>query len=94
MSTPAVAEQPAIRYLSRDAAASYTGLGNSTLNNLACAGQGPKYIRLGGRILYDRADLDEWLLSFKVDPSTRVNGDAPAPVKTNRGGGVKRKGGK
>ena len=76
------------RYYSREESAEYCGLGLSTLNNLACAGQGPKYIKAFGRVLYDVADLDEWLQSMKVDPSTRRPSApvAPAPaVRRGRG---------
>jgi hypothetical protein len=76
------------RYYSREEAAEYCGLGLSTLNNLACAGQGPQYIKAFGRVLYDVADLDAWLQSMKVDPSTRrsVALATPAPaVKRGRG---------
>jgi predicted DNA-binding transcriptional regulator AlpA len=78
------------RYLSREEAARYTGLGHSTLNNLACAGKGPLYIKSFGRVMYDVADLDAWLQSMKVDPTTRV--DAPAPAKKTNGRQPSRKG--
>lgn len=76
------------RYLSREEAAEYCGLGVSTLNNLACAGEGPLYIKTFGRVIYDVADLDTWLQSMKVDPATRRASalEQPAPaVKRGRG---------
>ena len=76
------------KYLSREQAAEYCGLGLSTLNNLACAGEGPHYIKAFGRVLYDVTDLDAWLASMKVDPASRKKAatESPAPaVKRGRG---------
>jgi len=74
------------RYLNREEAANYCGLGLSTLNNFACAGEGPLYIKISGRVLYAIEDLDSWLLSLKVDPATRRKQEpAPDPAKKGRG---------
>lgn len=44
------------------AAAEYVGLSPSTLEKKRLSGDGPKFIRLGGRAVgYDIADLDAWL---------------------------------
>ena len=43
------------------AAARYLGLSPSTLNKLRLTGLGPKFIKLGRRVVYDPADLDAWL---------------------------------
>lgn len=32
-----------------------------TLAKWRCYGQGPRYVRVGRSILYDRADVDAWL---------------------------------
>ncbi len=74
------------RYLSREEAAEYCGLGLSTLNNLACAGEGPLYIKTFGRVIYDVADLDAWLQSMKVNPSTRRASASVAPAPAVRRG--------
>jgi predicted DNA-binding transcriptional regulator AlpA len=42
-------------------AADYIGLSISTLAKWRITGFGPRYIKAGARVLYDRADLDEWL---------------------------------
>lgn len=50
-----------------------SGVGSyATLLTLACTGGGPRYEKVGGRVFYFRADLDEWLASRTriVEPST------------------------
>ena len=43
-------------------AAHYLGLAQSTLNKLRCTGGGPKFAKIGTRVVvYDPRDLDEWL---------------------------------
>jgi len=41
--------------------ADYIGVTISTLAKWRMTGFGPRYIKAGARVLYDRADLDEWL---------------------------------
>jgi predicted DNA-binding transcriptional regulator AlpA len=48
------------------AAAEYCQIAKSTLDKLRVYGGGPIFIRVGKRIIYDRADLDTWLLDRKV----------------------------
>lgn len=71
------------RYLSAKESARYCGLGLSTLNNLAWLNKGPKYIKVFGRKLFDRRDLDEWLQSMKVDPN--LNRPQPPSSDFSRG---------
>ncbi|MGO6898741.1 helix-turn-helix transcriptional regulator [Rhizobium ruizarguesonis] len=52
-------------------AAEYLNLSVSTLNKLRLTGDGPSYIKLGKSVVYDPADLDEWL-SSKRRRSTSV----------------------
>ena len=42
-------------------AADYVRLAMSTLNALRTAGRGPRFIKLGRKVLYDTKDLDTWL---------------------------------
>ena len=50
------------RILRTPAAATYVGLSESTLEKKRLSGDGPKFIRLGGRAVgYDIRDLDAWL---------------------------------
>jgi predicted DNA-binding transcriptional regulator AlpA len=54
----AVATTP--RYLRTPDAALHLGLSARTLEKHRCFGTGPVYRKLGGRIVYALADLDEW----------------------------------
>lgn len=42
-------------------ASTYTGSAASTLNKLRVRGGGPRFVKIGRRVLYDYADLDSWL---------------------------------
>lgn len=48
------------------AAAEYSNLSKSSLNKLRVYGGGPLYIKVGARVVYDRLDLDTWLIGKKV----------------------------
>ncbi len=61
------------RPLTVEEAATYTGLSPSTLNKLRVFGDGPVFLKLGRRVVYDTADLDAWLAS-KRRTSTSDNG--------------------
>ena len=54
------------RWLRTEAAADYTGHGKGTLDKLRTTGGGPRYVKRGTVVLYDRADLDRWLEERKV----------------------------
>lgn len=55
------------------AAAAYLGVEINLLRDWRYAGKGPNYVRLGYRTLrYDRTDLERFVASRKVKPSTRV----------------------
>ncbi len=56
--------------LDRANAALYTGFSIKTLAMHACAGTGPKFRKIGGRVFYRRDDLDTWLESFATVSST------------------------
>ena len=49
------------RYLDTKEAATYLGLSPSTLNRMRVTGDGPRYSKVGRRVIYDIADLDEWV---------------------------------
>jgi len=42
-------------------AAEYLGISASTLSKRRVDGNGPKYLKLGRRVVYDTRDLDAWL---------------------------------
>jgi len=59
--------------LSPSAAAAYSGYSESTLAKFRCFGQGPRYLKPSTRkILYRRADIDNWLAQFQQN-STAEN---------------------
>jgi hypothetical protein len=47
-------------------AAQYTNISKSSLDKLRVYGGGPLYIKVGARVIYDRLDLDTWLIDKKV----------------------------
>lgn len=57
----AVLAQAAADRMKVEAAAKYLGLSASTLNKMRGEGRGPRYMRLGSRIVYRRQDLDQYL---------------------------------
>ena len=58
MPEPSTAPFPKLRTLE---AATYCGSSASTFEKLRLTGGGPRYIKIGRRVVYDQADLDEWL---------------------------------
>lgn len=44
--------------LNRDAAAAELGLSRKTLDNWRSTGRGPRYLKLGSRVLYPRDELE------------------------------------
>ena len=47
--------------LSANEAARHLGVAVSTLAKMRCSGGSPRFFKLGARVCYSRADLDEWL---------------------------------
>ena len=56
-----VAPTAQTKYLNNREAAEYLGLSVRTMNRYRVTGDGPPYYRLGGRVRYVRAELDEWV---------------------------------
>jgi predicted DNA-binding transcriptional regulator AlpA len=50
-------------YLDVDQVAEYLRLSASNLNKRRVAGTGPRYSKLGRRVIYLRTDLDAWILA-------------------------------
>lgn len=46
----------------------------STLRYWRCAGIGPPYVKLGGRIKYDLPDVEDYVRANKRKPSVRAHG--------------------
>jgi predicted DNA-binding transcriptional regulator AlpA len=51
--------------LNVDRAAARVGLSVSTLNKMRLNGTGPRYAKLGRRVLYDIRDLEAWVAERK-----------------------------
>ena len=43
-----------------DDAAAFLGISSHTLNNWRVQGCGPTFLKIGGRVSYDRDDLRQW----------------------------------
>ena len=63
-----------VKVLNAEAAARFIGLSASTLAKLRLTGNGPIYCKLGRRVVYRPADLEQWLQSR----TTRDTSDADA----------------
>ncbi len=57
--------------LSVTEAAAYVPCGASTLNKLRVTGGGPRFIKIGSRVLYDQTDLDKWIEDHKIDSTSQ-----------------------
>lgn len=63
MSEKNVVPVQVVRWMTRVQEGAYTGYAPKTVANLASQDQGPAYRRFpGGRVLYDLADLDAWVM--------------------------------
>lgn len=62
------------RYLDTGAAAAYVGLSPSTLNRMRVEGGGPRYAKLGSRVVYDVHRLDAWTEAHKQRFAGRADG--------------------
>jgi predicted DNA-binding transcriptional regulator AlpA len=62
------------RFLNTREASLYTGVPVSTLRKYRMEDRGPKWTKPEGRVLYLKADLDEWLESGSRIPAVRVIG--------------------
>jgi predicted DNA-binding transcriptional regulator AlpA len=65
------------RLLSVPEAARSLGLSASTLNKLRLSGDGPLYMKLGRRVLYDLRDLEAWARERKRSHTSE------SPLKTS-----------
>lgn len=55
----------------------------ATLEKWRCTGQGPRFIRVGRKVLYRRTDIEAWLTSRTVT-HTQAEFAAPAPPPKRR----------
>jgi predicted DNA-binding transcriptional regulator AlpA len=68
------------RKVSAPEAAAYLGISASTLSKLRVFGGGPKFHKLGRRVVYDVRDLDGWF-EARQRSSTSDTRDAPTPSR-------------
>jgi len=64
----------------------YVGLSEHTLEKLRCIGGGPPYYKLGRkRVVYDPADLDDWMRSKRCTSTSSANSltNQPAPARND-----------
>lgn len=62
------------RHLDTSGAAVYLGLKPSTLHNMRVTGDGPMFVKLGRRVVYDIADIEAWLVSRKRRSTSDTGG--------------------
>ncbi|MDE0407757.1 MAG: helix-turn-helix domain-containing protein [Alphaproteobacteria bacterium] len=65
------------RYLDTKQAAAYLGLSPKTLVKMRVTGGGPRYAKVGRRVIYDVADLDSWVEKRKRRFTGESDGDCP-----------------
>ena len=66
------------KYLNTREAAAHLGLSTRTLDRYRVSGDGPVFLKFGGRVRYLREDLDEWARSRRRR-STSDDGTGPRP---------------
>lgn len=55
-------------------AAAYCGSSASTFEKLRLTGGGPRYVKIGRRVVYNPADLDAWLAAHRRRSTSDVPG--------------------
>ena len=61
------------RYLCNDDAAQFLTLGRSTLEKMRCTGGGPKFSKLGKRVVYLMDDLIAWAEARAVSSTSEAD---------------------
>jgi hypothetical protein len=59
--------------------AAYVRLAKGTLDHMRTVGNGPRYSKLGRKIIYDTRDLDAW-----IDENTRTSTSDDPQMRTRR----------
>jgi excisionase family DNA binding protein len=62
-------------------AAEYLGVALTTLAKWRISGEGPRYARVGKRVLYRRDDLDAWMMDQRVSSTA----ETPSHRRPNAG---------
>ncbi len=79
MADPTAALPP--RYLRTPEAARLLGLSGRTLEKHRTYGTGPKYSKLGGRVVYAVADLQAWVNRGAKESTSDERGETVLPAK-------------
>ena len=66
-------------YLNTREAAAYLGLSTRTLDRYRVSGDGPVFLRFGGRVRYLREDLDAWARTRRRKSTSDDGSALPAP---------------
>lgn len=61
-----------MKYLTRREVARQYPISFSHLAHLACEGRGPRYAVIGRRAIYLRQDIEDWLSSKMIEPSSNA----------------------
>jgi predicted DNA-binding transcriptional regulator AlpA len=84
------------RYLRTPEAARFLGLSGRTLEKHRTYGTGPRYSKIGGRVVYALADLQSWVGRGGKTSTSDATGDTVLPAKRHAAlspayaGGVRR----
>lgn len=70
--------EPSARYLTTREAADYLRLSPRTLEKKRIHADGPPYCKLGSRVVYSRAALDEWVAAQTVS----MTGESPSDYRS------------
>lgn len=69
------------RHLRTPEAARFVGLSGRTLEKHRCYGTGPRYSKVGGRVIYKLDDLLAWVDRGLKTSTSDVSGDEVLPAK-------------
>lgn len=69
------------RYLRTPEAARFVELSGRTLEKHRCYGTGPRYSKIGGRVVYKLDDLQAWVDRGLKTSTSDVSGDGVLPAK-------------
>lgn len=72
------------RVVDTQAAAAYVGLSKSWLQKARVYGEGPKFCKLGRRVVYLLDDLDSWLKRRRRTSTSANTNDLPAGQRGSR----------
>jgi excisionase family DNA binding protein len=57
-----------MEFLTTEQAATWLGLSRRTLETWRLRNLGPRYVKMGGSVRYERASLEDWIQQQTVDP--------------------------